>query len=123
MESTRPRPTGLWPWLWQRVTGGLILVFLVAHLSYWHFRHTPSEGITADKVAHGAQVPAIWVLWGVCLGGLCLFHGLNGVRNILYDYGLAKRHGRAITAGLWLLGCGALAWVAWNLATFASLRG
>jgi succinate dehydrogenase hydrophobic anchor subunit len=115
------RPTGLWPWLLQRVTGALILVWISVHLAFWHFRHAHAEGITARTVSGGIRT-TLWVFWGVALGGLCLYHGLNGVRNILYDYGLGEKHGKWITCALWALGLAAFVWVTYNLSLFAALQ-
>jgi succinate dehydrogenase / fumarate reductase, membrane anchor subunit len=115
------RRTGVWPWLLQRVTGGLILIWISVHICFWHFRHAHSDGITANGVASGIRTP-LWVFWGVALGGLCLFHGLSGIRNILYDYGLGERHGRWITAALWAIGLTAFVWVTYNLSLFAAFQ-
>lgn len=113
-------PTGLVPWVLQRVTGALLLLWLSVHLAFWHFRHAHGDGIDAAAVARGAS--ALWVIWGSLLGALCLFHGLSGIRSILFDYGLAQRYGRRVTAALWALGLAALGWVAYNLSLFASVR-
>ncbi len=112
-------PTGLLPWVLQRATGALLLIWLCTHLAFWHFRHAPAEGISSGTVAHGAAGHAsLWVVWGSILGALCLLHGLNGVRNILYDYGLARRYGKAVTGALWAIGLAGLGWVAYNLHLF-----
>jgi succinate dehydrogenase / fumarate reductase, membrane anchor subunit len=113
--------SGLWPWILQRATGAVLLVVVSVHLAFWHYRHPHSEAISASGVAGGSS--AFWVFWGGLLGGLCLFHGLNGLRGILYDYGLGEKHGRWITATLCILGCLALAWVLYNLSLFAALKG
>jgi succinate dehydrogenase / fumarate reductase, membrane anchor subunit len=110
--------TGLVPWVLQRVTGALLLLWLSIHLAFWHFRHSHSAGIDAGAVARGAS--ALWVVWGSLLGALCLFHGLSGIRNILFDYGLARRYGGRLTGALWALGLAGLGWIAYNLSLFAA---
>ncbi len=61
--------TGMWAWVLQRVTALLLLVALFIHI--WVTRFNPVVDLTI-----------------LALG---LFHGLNGVRTILIDFGLSIR--------------------------------
>ena len=47
-----------------------------------------------------------------------MYHGLNGTRNILLEWGPAARHAEGMTVGLWLLGVGTFIYGAWALLAF-----
>ncbi len=113
-----PGQTGLVPWFLQRATGALLALWVALHFIFWHFRHSHEQGITADQVAANAK-GGLWFAWGVALGALCLYHGLNGVRNILFDYSEAARKARWVTPALWAIGIAGAGWVVFTLSRFA----
>ena len=45
-----------------------------------------------------------WIVFDLLLIVLCLYHGLNGVRAILYDVVTGARPRRAIDGALWVVG-------------------
>ena len=45
-----------------------------------------------------------FVFFDFALLSLALYHGLNGIRNILFEWRPAARRQRMVTASLWILG-------------------
>ena len=79
---------GMWPWLGQRVTAVLVIVTIMVHLVLTHmFASIPlTFDDIGDRLASGAVlVNDVVLLFAV------LFHGLNGVRMVVLDWGLSRR--------------------------------
>ena len=77
-------------WLLQRITAVLLVVFLAAHLWASNF-----------AVSWAASLRAVVDL---SLLALALFHGLNGVRGIVLDFGIGHAARRFLSVSLVLLG-------------------
>ena len=97
---------GMWPWLGQRVTAVLVLVTIMVHLVLTHYisiGHLSFDNI-ADRLASGAVlVNDIVLLVAV------VFHGLNGLRMVVLDWGLSNVAGRRVfDVVLWLVGITAI---------------
>ncbi len=110
IESSRG---GMWPWLGQRVTAVLVIVTILVHLVLTHYMaigHLSYSNIGA-RLAHGVVlVNDIVLLLAV------VFHGLNGLRMVVLDWGLANRGGRRIfDAALWIVGILAIVYGIWAL--------
>src|ERR1039457_2188077 len=93
---------GMWPWLGQRVTAVLVIVTILIHLVLTHYvaiGHLSYSNIGA-RLAHGAVlVNDIVLLLAV------VYHGLNGLRMVVLDWGLAHRGGRRVfDVALWIVG-------------------
>ena len=87
MSANPSPPTNVWLWLFQRITAVLLVVILGVHL--W--------------LANFGQVSAsLRAILGVTLLGLVLFHGLNGVRTVIFDFSIGTQ-GRKFTTMLLLL--------------------
>jgi succinate dehydrogenase cytochrome b556 subunit len=104
---------GMWPWLGQRLTAVVVLVTILIHLVLTHYialGHLSYQNI-ADRLAGGAVlVNDIVLLLAV------MFHGLNGVRMVALDYGLASRGGRrTLDVVLWAVGIAAIVFGIWAL--------
>jgi len=82
-------PTNVWLWLFQRVTAVLLVVILGVHLWLANF---------------GQASVSLRAILGVTLLGLALFHGLNGVRTIIFDFSIGVQGRRLVTMLLLLLG-------------------
>jgi len=87
MSATRSTPTNVWLWLFQRVTAALLIIILGVHLWLANF---------------GQSSASLRAILGVMLLGLALFHGLNGVRTVIYDFNIGVQ-GRKFTTMLLLL--------------------
>lgn len=122
------RDQGLWTW--HLVAGVVILVFLGLHMTIMHldeivrvFNAAPGEPIDwANVTARGKS--AFFLVNYVLLLGAALFHGLYGLRNILFELNPAAGARKALN-GLFLAAGFALfvfgTWAAW--AGFTVARG
>lgn len=71
-------------WFFQRLSG-LALVFLIAvHIWNLHYANPEVPPGYADLVDRLKTIG--YIALDISLLVLCLFHGLNGVRNIVLDY-------------------------------------
>src|SRR6476620_6425731 len=79
--------TGTWAWVLQRITAYGLIVFLGVHMYFNHFaRLNTAEPITFQLVNQRFSLyPFIYALNDTLLVICSLFHGMNGVRNVLYD--------------------------------------
>ncbi|MGA2238551.1 MAG: hypothetical protein ABSG74_05005 [Candidatus Bathyarchaeia archaeon] len=87
MNASRSTPTNVWLWLFQRVSAVLLVVILGVHLWLANF---------------GQAASSLRAVLGVVLLGLALFHGLNGVRTVIFDFNIGAQ-GRKFTTMLLLL--------------------
>jgi succinate dehydrogenase / fumarate reductase membrane anchor subunit len=78
----------LWAWYFMRISG-LALVFLaLGHLFITHIINNV-ENITYDFVAGRWADPSsgvVWRLWDLAMINLAVFHGFNGLRQVLDEY-------------------------------------
>jgi succinate dehydrogenase cytochrome b556 subunit len=99
-------------WYVQRITGGLLLVLLSAHFWVEHYMTAPLRhgDLTFEVIASRISNP-VWQAIDIGFLVVALFHGLNGVRNILLDWGrLGKTAVAAVNVTLVLVGV-VWAWV------------
>jgi succinate dehydrogenase hydrophobic anchor subunit len=89
VSASRSTPTNVWLWLFQRVTAVLLIVFLGVHLWLANF---------------GQASASLRAIIGVILLGLALFHGLNGVRTVIFDFNVGVQGRKFATMLLLLLG-------------------
>jgi len=89
VSASRSAPTNVWLWLFQRVTAVLLVVILGVHLWLANF---------------GQASASLRAILGVILLGLALFHGLNGVRTVIFDFNIGAQGRKFTTMGLLLLG-------------------
>jgi succinate dehydrogenase / fumarate reductase membrane anchor subunit len=109
-------------WTWHVGAGLVVLVFLALHMAIMHvdavlgvFNEPGTEAIEWANVAARAR-SVFFVLTYVVLLGAALFHGLYGLRNILFELnpGAGLKKGLAVlltVVGVCLFGLGA--WAAW----------
>lgn len=110
---------GTWAWLLQRVTAVLIIVFLGIHIFLAHFSNLSGDMLSWDSVQGRVQaLPLLFVDYALLI--TAIFHGLNGLRMIGFDFILSNTKRRIIDVLLWILGIAA---VIWGLAIFAPFLG
>lgn len=99
---TPPTGAGLWNWLLQRITGALLIVFIIAHFWVTHFA-VPGELITFDRVTERLQ-SAFFIALDSALLATTIYHGLNGVRNVVVDFGIGPVTRQAVSWTLVVIG-------------------
>ena len=115
---------GFWPWFLQRVTGaGLIVLLLIHFIVNHYFNITEAEQgaleglVVFDNVAERFETIGYWVI-SILLLSFTLFHGLNGIRNIVIDYGARGAAEKAATGVLSIIGVAAFVFGIFALAAF-----
>ena len=108
-------------WTWQIATGVVILALLGLHMGIMHFDDTLVRGvfnpasddpIDWENVAARGRM-AFFTVTYVLLLAAALFHGLNGLRNILFELAPPPRTRSLIVAVLTVLGAGLLVLGTW----------
>ncbi len=123
---------GLSKWTWHMLAGLGLVVFLGIHMITMHldlilgwFNPAGGESLNwANVTARGKQ--AIMPFFYVTFLGLALYHGLYGLRTIIFELGIPKRMTRLTTillliAGISLFGLGSFA--AFRFASIAASTG
>jgi len=91
-------------WVLQRLTAVLLVFVLGMHLWATHFE-THGELIVFNMVRVRLQT-ILYMVVDYGLLGFGLYHGLNGLRNVLLDWGvgLGRRGGLWLSVCLWIVG-------------------
>jgi succinate dehydrogenase / fumarate reductase, membrane anchor subunit len=116
MTQIAAKPQGVWAWILQRITAVLLLLFLGTHIFILHY--VPAN-MSINFLGVAARLKS--VLYFFTDGGLLavgLYHALNGLRNILFDYAVSEGKRKAITILMVVIGIAFLAWGAVALAAF-----
>lgn len=93
-------------WLLQRASGLLLVVLAGIHLGVQHsLFHVP--------LRRTVLIGVDWVLLAVVL-----YHGLNGLRTVAYDYVHRPAMQRMMDAALWIAGVALLSYGSWGLLAF-----
>jgi succinate dehydrogenase cytochrome b556 subunit len=116
MQATAGRSSGAWAWLLQRLTAVLLLGLLGIHIVVLHFVR-PEGDITFASV-HVRLATLMYMVVDYGLLAVVLYHGLNGVRNVLLDFTFGQRAQKGISTTLLLVGLLAFGYGAWALTPF-----
>jgi len=117
-------------WTWHLAAGAIILILLGLHMAIMHLDallgvFSPAGGHPIDwanVVARGQSLA--FTLTYILLLGAALFHGLYGLRNILFELDPAPPLKKALSWVLILVGVGLFifgTWAAWVGHQVASL--
>jgi len=93
------KPAGgfeLWAWYFMRMSGLLLVFLALGHLFITHILNNV-ETINYNFVAGRWSDPktgVIWRLWDLTMINLAVFHGFNGLRQVLDEY--VTRPGRRV---------------------------
>lgn len=99
--------TGAKSWIYQRITGIILVVFAIGHYVLMHFH--PDNGKTYEAVFARMQYP--WYrLIDIVFVTFALYHGLNGVWGIFRDYNLKKWTKIAVLSLIITFGLAFLMW-------------
>ena len=109
---------GMWPWLGQRVSAVLVIVTIMIHLVLTHY-------VAIGQLSYaniGARLAGgVVVVNDIVLLVAVVFHGLNGLRMVVLDWGLAGSGGRRVfDIALWLVGIVAVVFGIWALWVWVS---
>lgn len=121
-KERRPIPGGksVRVWRWTVITGGALLVLLVAHMIAHHFVVEEVGGLrTYQQVLDYIANPLIFTIECFFLVTVTT-HALMGLRAVLFDMGFGGRARRRIDAGLWVLGIATVAYGFFLVGTLAS---
>ncbi len=116
---TRSRNSGAPAWWMQRITGLALVVLTVGHYILMHYN--PTSGHDYGETA--ARLASPWFK-GVYLGFITIgmYHGLNGVWNIIRDFKMKSMWGQTLFGLLVVAGLVFIA-VGWNtILTFDPLK-
>ena len=115
-------------WTWHVLAGLVILVFLGLHMTIMHldaivgiFNPADPHPIAWGNVVARARMGFFTVSYVVLLGA-ALFHGLYGLRNILFELGPGRGVKSALNVVLTAGGVGLFvfgAWAAWAAGVLA----
>ena len=89
-------------WLWQRITGILLAFFVIVHLNILHFNGRKFIDFTVVKQRIGSS--DWWTVFYAVFSVTVLFHGLNGVWQVIADYRPNPTSQKAIKVFLWIVG-------------------
>ena len=107
-------------WTWHLIAGVVILVLLGLHMLTMHVGEL--TGLFVAKVAVEATAPVNSMARdsqiGFCVGyilllGVALYHGLYGLRNILFELTLPQGAEKVLTALLVVIGLGLFSLGTW----------
>lgn len=73
-----------WLWFLQRVSSVGLIVVLLIHMLVWHYINPPE--LTQQEVGKRLAESILFATIEALLLGFVMFHALNGVRNVAYDY-------------------------------------
>jgi succinate dehydrogenase / fumarate reductase membrane anchor subunit len=119
-------------WTWHMLAGVVILLLLGFHMVYTHAGNLTGIAVAdrseeavsqANSLARDAK-PLFPVFFTLLLG-IALYHGLYGLKNILFELTLPKGAEKAIAVVLWIAGLSLFAlgtWAAWTV-HFAAAGG
>lgn len=93
---------GAFSWTMQRVTATLLLLFLGAHFWVLHFAFV-GQSVTFTRVADRLHSPWFVVLDSLLLA-VAIYHGLNGVRTVIFDFNIRATAKTAVTVFFWVFG-------------------
>lgn len=107
-------------WYLQRITGALLVLLLAAHFWVEHFMTSELQrGNLTYAGVHARVSNPVWQVIDISFLIVALYHGLNGLRNIVLDYSrISARSIKALTAVLAVLG---IAWAYWGITAFRNL--
>ena len=107
-------------WYLQRITGALLIILLTAHFWVEHFMSAEMRrgDLSYQAILSRISNP-VWQFIDIAFLLVALYHGLNGLRNIILDYSrIGQRATQAISFVIVIAG---VAWAWWGIAAFKNL--
>jgi succinate dehydrogenase hydrophobic membrane anchor protein len=116
MTQTPSQPQGVWAWIWQRITAVLLLALLGTHIFVLHYI---PENLSINFAGVAFRFKSVMYL--IIDSGLLatsLYHGLNGARNVIFDFVVDDGKRRVINILLVVVGIAFTLWGAYALTFF-----
>ncbi len=110
------KPQGVWAWILQRMTAVLLFVLLGTHLAVLHYVPENMDFNFLGVAARLKSTLYMLVDSGLLITGV--YHGLNGVRNVVFDFVISESTRRTITTLLLIVGVAFALWGSYALAAF-----
>ena len=110
-QRVRNRPQrGTIAWALQRITAYGLVICLTVHMYFNHYAEIGSGNtLTFELVNRRFELyPVLYAINDIALLTMTIFHGLNGVRNVIYDWATSLTIRRVATIVLVLVGLVAL---------------
>lgn len=85
-----------WAFTFQRLTGVVLLIYLLAHLTYLSTL-LDKTGLTYESMI-AITVSRQFLVFDLLLVLCGVFHGVNGFRIILHEFGIAYEHRKPLLA-------------------------
>ena len=105
-------------WIWQALSGFLLVVLLAVHLVANHF--AAGGLLTYQQVVAYLSHPAVLALEILFLATV-VFHALAGVRALVLDRGVSRKTARGVTAALVVVGVLLVGYGLWLFAVIVSM--
>lgn len=97
MKTNMYMGAGMWSWFMQRITGLLLVLYLMTHLWNNHFRYIKTPLDPLFQVIFSSGFTLILLV-------LVVYHGFNGVRSVAIDLGGSLKLQKQIFWSLMFLG-------------------
>jgi len=111
----RSSGSGSFSWVFQRITGIVLVVVLIGHYILMHY--SPESGHTYDAVL--ARMQSNWYrVLDLTFIVLAMYHGLNGLWSIFRDYRLKPWQTLTVISLLIIFG---LAFTLWGIKTILDI--
>lgn len=116
MIPTTAKTQGAWAWILQRLTAVLLLFFLGAHIFVLHYI---PENMNIHFLGVAARFKSVLYMFiDSGLLAVSLYHGFNGVRNVLFDFVGDERKRNLVNIVLLVAGIAFFLWGAYALTFF-----
>jgi len=117
MSVYRPSLAYAFGWFMQRLSALFLVIGMVVH--FWVLHYVIDKPLTFDKVVARLTSPG-WILFDSLLLIAVVYHGINGIWNVLTDYNPSPRLKKFYGWGLFLLGLATVIWGFFTLIPFTA---
>jgi len=107
MRLYRPSFAHVFGWFMQRISALFLVIGMVVH--FWVLHYFIEKPLTFEKVVERLSSPG-WILFDSLLLIAVVYHGLNGVWNVLTDYNPSPKLKKFYGWGLFLIGVATVIW-------------
>jgi len=117
-QPSSPEGKPAWGWILQAITGAALLVLVTLHMIANHFMVSRGLRDTADVQSYFSNPVVVAI--EVTFLAVVVWHGLLGLRSILFDFGFSPGTERRITWILSVAGVAAVVYGVWLTAVIVS---